>query len=956
MIFDKRFLVILFFVATTAFAQASSSDAMSHGMDMDMDMGMVLAEGQMLPYLHFRGADVLWFQGWVPQSKGALAGTCIGIFLLAVLDRWLSAMRVVAELYWNKRAQIAFSDKLNAQRKGSPTPSLSGIISLRTIPPFIPSNDIARGLLQAAQSFLSFAFMLAAMTFNAGIIIAIVVGLGVGETLFGRYAASRSNFSLFLSSTWDLDFALNSLQGMLSPSHARQTDSSVDLVNQRFSLQRQSPGQKVFLPAVLHRCWASSTSMADTGTPPVVPPEFRQYDSYAEAPWWQLKFSMVWVAGVGLAVLFCLPHFIRGLRTKRVLHDVVGIREKVDGYIALYDPETDELRQLATVPMPIIERSDWRKDLLRKVINRASAPVLWTVPWVELNVGQMLIIIGYLLTVILCVVLKAPLIENPNRAGFITLAQFPVVFLFATKNSIVSLFLGPGNGYEKLNFIHRWAGRGLFVSALIHGSLWINNHLTWGFPIIGQQKETSGVAALGLLCAIVITSARPVRKAFYEFFYIAHTLAFVAFFVTVCYHTIYAPPWIFPPLAFYGLDMLSRFFRYRIKDATLTPIGNQFTMINIPFCTDGWTAGQHVRLRVFFEGRIFESHPLTIITAPPSTSCVSNVYTPGITLGARVMGDWSRALNTFALNRGHLQLGPEPEEKIDDAESMECVPVAPQTPVQVMIDGPYGGCTVDLGRYETVLLFAGGAGATFTLGLLDDIVGRCVKLGRPNSEKTRRIEFAWCIKSFGLLEWFAQALMEIARTAASSDRSSTPLALHISIYVTCLCDPEAVPPIPNCDVTVMRPDIYHILDDLVTPPTSTSFSPSTSTSPCQEKIPLPASAALNVNSTLSSSPAVAPPPPPPDNNIDNQEIVCVTNPGHVTTARGQDIDVESEDGLDPHASQKLPWFGGGGGVAVCASGPASLVREASNAVARLRLSSKGMEMGGVDIHTEVFTL
>jgi hypothetical protein len=105
--------------------------------------------------------------------------------------------------------------------------------------------------------------------------------------------------------------------------------------------------------------------------------------------------------------------------------------------------------------------------------------------------------------------------------GFITLAQLPVVFLFATKNSILSLLLGPGHGYEKLNFVHRWAGRGMLISALVHGSLWIKNHLEWGFPIIGQQKETSGVASLGLLCCIAITSARPVRKAFYEFFYIA---------------------------------------------------------------------------------------------------------------------------------------------------------------------------------------------------------------------------------------------------------------------------------------------------------------------------------------------------------------------------------------------------------------------------------------------------
>jgi NAD(P)H-flavin reductase len=69
--------------------------------------------------------------------------------------------------------------------------------------------------------------------------------------------------------------------------------------------------------------------------------------------------------------------------------------------------------------------------------------------------------------------------------------------------------------------------------------------------------------------------------------------------------------------------------------------------------------------------------------------------------------------------------------------------------VQVMIDGPYGGCSVDLGDFESVLLVAGGSGATFTLGLLDDIVGRCTKLGRRGGERTRRIEFAWCVRSFG---------------------------------------------------------------------------------------------------------------------------------------------------------------------------------------------------------------
>ena len=106
-----------------------------------------------------------------------------------------------------------------------------------------------------------------------------------------------------------------------------------------------------------------------------------------------------------------------------------------------------------------------------------------------------------------------------------------------------------------------------------------------------------------------------------------------------------------------------------------------------------------------------------------------------MTLAARAVGDWSRHLNRYAIS----------EQERGRVEKDE----QPGVPVQVMIDGPYGGSSVDLGDYESVLLIAGGSGITFTLGMLDDIVARCVKLGRPNGEKTRRIEFAWCVRSYG---------------------------------------------------------------------------------------------------------------------------------------------------------------------------------------------------------------
>ncbi|KAG1830616.1 hypothetical protein EV424DRAFT_267746 [Suillus variegatus] len=41
----------------------------------------------------------------------------------------------------------------------------------------------------------------------------------------------------------------------------------------------------------------------------------------------------------------------------------------------------------------------------------------------------------------------------------------------------------------------------------------------------------------------------------------------------------------------------------------------------------------------------------------------------------------------------------------------------------------------------SVFLVAGGSGVTFTFSLRDDIVSRCVKLGRSQGEQARRIEF-----------------------------------------------------------------------------------------------------------------------------------------------------------------------------------------------------------------------
>ncbi|KAH6917629.1 copper transporter [Coprinopsis sp. MPI-PUGE-AT-0042] len=165
----------------------------------------------MVPYFHSTPGDHLFLKAWVPKTPGAIAGACIGLFLLGMLDRWLSAMRHSFELHWKHRAMILSSRySTNSQelsRSSTPNekapatvvaeeastsriPSLVPKLRPRTIPPFVVSHDIPRGILHAFQSAIGFLLMLATMSYRIEWIVSILIGLGLGETLFGRYGSN----------------------------------------------------------------------------------------------------------------------------------------------------------------------------------------------------------------------------------------------------------------------------------------------------------------------------------------------------------------------------------------------------------------------------------------------------------------------------------------------------------------------------------------------------------------------------------------------------------------------------------------------------------------------------------------------------------------------------------------------------------------------------------------------
>ncbi|KAG1766465.1 Ctr copper transporter [Suillus occidentalis] len=162
----------------------------------------------MTPWLHFSGGDYLIFKTWIPESKGAIAGACIALVAFCILERWIAAFRRQMEIQWGSRALALIlekqrnsidthiddkpedlSNKIDVIEEiipSIPATSVTVCSRPRLVPPFIPMHDIPRGIFQAVQSLFSYTLMLAVMTFNASYIVSIVLGLAVGEVLFGR--------------------------------------------------------------------------------------------------------------------------------------------------------------------------------------------------------------------------------------------------------------------------------------------------------------------------------------------------------------------------------------------------------------------------------------------------------------------------------------------------------------------------------------------------------------------------------------------------------------------------------------------------------------------------------------------------------------------------------------------------------------------------------------------------
>lgn len=354
------------------------------------------------------------------------------------------------------------------------------------------------------------------------------------------------------------------------------------------------------------------------------------------------------------------------------------------------------------------------------------------------------------------------------RNAWVTVTQVPLLYLLASKTNVIA-FLS-GTSYERLNWLHRWVARTMFVTATVHGfhfwTYWsqtgiLDDYLTW-MPMIKW-----GLGAWGILLWMVLTSFKPLRTVAYEVFVVQHIIIAVLFLWVVYVHI--------PVSARYNIWFavaaicFDRAFRLglllwqnvkprpnpsRCKGGQrfghltqITAIGESMTVLTIKDVHFQWRAGQHLYLWLPRVGA-FEAHPYTIASAHqmPET-CICN----SIQLAIRAHGGFSKRLNAYARKaRG--------DEKGNHG-------------LTAFVAGPYGQ-PPRWDIFETLVLISASTGASYTLPILESVLSSTATIC------TQRVDFLLTARQGDEIGFYRDRLHE---ALAKAGERGIELSVHIAV-------------------------------------------------------------------------------------------------------------------------------------------------------------------------------
>jgi ferric-chelate reductase len=387
------------------------------------------------------------------------------------------------------------------------------------------------------------------------------------------------------------------------------------------------------------------------------------------------------------------------------------------------------------------------------------------------------------------------------RAGWLAVAQVPLLVLLAGKHNLIG-FLS-GMSYERLNVYHRWVARGLLLLSTFHFGFFGYSWTKYGVMKLEWATDTApppGMAAYALLLWMNLSTLAPLRNWCYEFFVVQHVITFFGFIIAIMLHlpgsAKYSRVYIYIPIALYLVEKLISMVHYlfnniRPSRATLEALDGGATRIRVSSRQiKTWVPGTHVELSI--PGLGVSHHPATILSIPGSHN-----------------GDLVFILRAYeGATKRLLRAAPEgPHSSASSSAEVEQGKSAPPQSYLALIGGPYGSSHKDFACFDTVVLIAGATGVTFTMSVLLDLAKRAAAQERGRRLPLRAVHFVWVIQKRSWQSWISDELQsagaELARSGiefsariyVTRDEFSEPATCRCEGECTCrVTDPDAIGP------------------------------------------------------------------------------------------------------------------------------------------------------------------
>ncbi|WVQ84201.1 hypothetical protein IAT38_006352 [Cryptococcus sp. DSM 104549] len=387
------------------------------------------------------------------------------------------------------------------------------------------------------------------------------------------------------------------------------------------------------------------------------------------------------------------------------------------------------------------------------------------VAFIDLSLGVVLAITTTFMALFIWCFAKKPYYRpgvewgNPPlgiRSGYIAQGLVPFVFAMGSRINPLAWVTRVESG--RWMIWHQYGARVILFFSTIHtfvilyapyrqgGMRWTNaywvKHISWKTFWTEDSVLLNGTFAFVVLVWIVFSSFAKIRNWNYEFFVIQHVLSIILFTVALWPHTTMTIPsvvyYVYASVAIWCFSIAVRIAwdamawqdmrsgvgkgsikfagRARLEGMGGGKVEGRGGVTKLVVDVRGrWEAGEHVWLRVPSINP-FQSHPFTIASPSPPAAAKDSINSLTLLISTR-SGLTSRLARKCASN--------------------------PLRSVPVVLQGPYGGMTERLERFDRVLVIAGGVGAAFGWGIASQ-VGR----------RKGMVRMLWSVRSLECLEWF----------------------------------------------------------------------------------------------------------------------------------------------------------------------------------------------------------